>query len=110
MSVAGWVPAVLALMAVGANFASAQEVGQPEAGRALAQRICADCHAVLRGQARSPRAGAPTFEAIARVPRMTAAALTVALRTSHRTMPNIMLEQHELDDVVAYVLSLKPGG
>jgi hypothetical protein len=41
---------------------------------------------------------------------MTAAALTVALRTSHRTMPNIMLEPPELDNVIAYILSLKPGG
>ena len=90
--------------------AQAQEVGQPEAGRVLAQQICADCHAVLRGQASSPRAGAPTFEAIAAVPRMTTAALTVALRTSHRTMPNIMLEPPELDNVIAYILSLKPGG
>jgi hypothetical protein len=61
----------------------------------------------LPGQ-RSPRAGAPTFEAIAAVPGMTTAALTVALRTPHRTMPNIVLETQELDDVVAYVLSLKP--
>jgi mono/diheme cytochrome c family protein len=100
----------LALIALTAGSTAAQEVGQPEAGRVLAQQICADCHAVLRGQASSPRAGAPTFERIAAVPRMTAAALTVALRTSHRTMPNIMLEPRELDNVVAYILSLKPGG
>jgi cytochrome c len=98
---------ILVLSALAGSPAGSQEVGQPEEGRALTQRICADCHAVLRGQGPSPRAGAPTFEAIAAVPRMTAAALTVALRTSHRTMPNIMLEPRELDDVIAYILSLK---
>jgi mono/diheme cytochrome c family protein len=98
---------ILLLLALAGGPALAQEVGQPRQGQALAQRICADCHAVLPGQARSPREGAPTFEVIAAVPRMTAAALTVALRTSHRTMPNVMLEQNELDDMVAYILSLR---
>jgi cytochrome c len=98
---------VLLLVGLAGGAAGAQEVGRPESGRALTQRICADCHAVVPGQ-RSPRAGAPTFEAIAAVPGMTTAALTVALRTSHRTMPNIVLEAQELDDVVAYILSLKP--
>jgi hypothetical protein len=41
---------------------------------------------------------------------MTVAALTVALRTSHRTMPNIMLEPAELDNIIAYIMSLRPGG
>jgi mono/diheme cytochrome c family protein len=101
-----WIAALIALAGPG----QAQEAGQPEAGRVLALQICADCHAVVRGQARSPRDGAPTFEAIAGVPRMTVAALTVALRTSHRTMPNIMLEPAELDNIIAYIMSLRPGG
>ncbi|WP_262266435.1 hypothetical protein [Microvirga yunnanensis] len=38
---------------------------------------------------------------------MTTTALTVALRTSHETMPNIMLEPTELRDVTAYITSLQ---
>jgi hypothetical protein len=38
---------------------------------------------------------------------MTATALFVWMRTSHPTMPNIILEPEDLRNVVAYVLSLK---
>ncbi|MBQ0822849.1 hypothetical protein KBI52_21920 [Microvirga sp. HBU67558] len=55
----------------------------------------------------SPRRQAPPFERIAQVPGMTTTALTVALRTSHETMPNIMLEPKDLRDVTAYITSLR---
>ncbi len=38
---------------------------------------------------------------------MTPIALTVALRTSHRAMPNIILSDDELRGVVAYIMSLQ---
>jgi hypothetical protein len=38
---------------------------------------------------------------------MTSIALTAALRTSHRLMPNIILANDELADVVSYFLTLK---
>jgi hypothetical protein len=44
---------------------------------------------------------------IAATPGMTSIALTAALLTSHRLMPNIMLEPDERRDVIAYILSLK---
>jgi hypothetical protein len=66
-----------------------------------------ECHAVLRGEVRSPNAAAPPFQAVARVPGMTAAALHVALTTSHRTMPNIILDAEERRNIAAYILSLK---
>ncbi|MBB3019595.1 mono/diheme cytochrome c family protein [Microvirga lupini] len=78
-----------------------------QAGRRLAHEVCAPCHAVEAGQDRSPHRQAPPFEQIARVPGMTTTALTVALRTSHETMPNIMLEPKELRDVTAYITSLR---
>ncbi|MGO4526125.1 c-type cytochrome [Microvirga sp. 2MCAF35] len=84
----------------------AQEQGDPAAGLRVARETCAACHAVEAGQTRSPHAQAPTFTQIARVPGMTTTALTVAMRTSHETMPNIMLEPKELQDVTAYITSL----
>jgi mono/diheme cytochrome c family protein len=81
--------------------------GNPGAGLALARRICSECHAVERAQERSPNAAAPRFETIANVPGMTGAALSVALQTPHRTMPNVMLDANELSDIVAYILSLR---
>jgi hypothetical protein len=38
---------------------------------------------------------------------MTAIALSAALNTSHRTMPNIVLEPDEQLDIIAYILSIK---
>lgn len=85
----------------------AQEAGDTQSGLRLAREVCASCHAVEAGQDRSPRQQAPPFERVARVPGMTTTALTVALRTSHETMPNIMLEPKDLRDVTAYITSLQ---
>src|SRR5262245_25759932 len=99
---------VLALLSITIAAAPvfAQGSGSVAAGQTSAQRLCAECHAVRPGQP-SPTTGAPPFERIANVSGMTAAALRVALQTPHRTMPNVMLQPDELDDIVAYVMSLQ---
>jgi cytochrome c len=98
--------AVMALaMPAGRN--EAQEIGQPGRGLELAERLCAQCHAVRKQQTRSPNDNAPRFQVIASVPGMTAIALSAALNTSHRSMPNVMLEADEQADIIAYILSLK---
>jgi hypothetical protein len=38
---------------------------------------------------------------------MTSIALAAALRTSHRTMPNIILADDDLRNVSAYIISLR---
>jgi cytochrome c len=98
--------AVIALLMPTAN-GEAQEIGQPSRGLVLAQRLCAECHAVQKEYSRSPNANAPRFQAIASIPGMTATALSAALNTSHRAMPNIMLPADEQADIIAYILSLK---
>ena len=85
----------------------AQQIGQPSRGLVLAQRLCAECHAVQKEYSRSPNANAPRFQAIASIPGMTATALSAVLNTPHRAMPNIMLATDEQADIVAYILSLK---
>jgi mono/diheme cytochrome c family protein len=87
--------------------AQAQETGQASRGLALAQRLCAECHAVEKQYARSPNANAPRFQAVASTPGMTAMALSAALNTSHHSMPNILLTADERADIIAYILSLK---
>ena len=99
--------AAMIAFAVPAGYGEAQEVGQPARGLASAVRLCAQCHAVQKAQARSPKENAPSFQVIASTPGMTAIALSAALGTSHRTMPNIMLEPDERTDIIAYILSLK---
>jgi mono/diheme cytochrome c family protein len=96
------------LLAGGGPNARAQD-GNVQRGLTLAQDLCTTCHAIHRGAALSPNVQAPTFEMIASVPGMTALALGVALRTSHREMPNIILEDRQRADIVAYILSLRPN-
>jgi mono/diheme cytochrome c family protein len=101
-----WLGIMIALpLATGCG--EAQETAQPDRGFALAQQLCAQCHAVRQDQGRSPNENAPHFKVIASVPGMTAIALSAALNTSHRSMPNIMLEADEQANIIAYILSLK---
>ena len=77
------------------------------AGLTLARQLCSECHAVERTQPRSPNAAAPPFETIANVPGMTGMALSAALQSPHRSMPNVMLDANQLGSIVAYILSLR---
>jgi mono/diheme cytochrome c family protein len=85
----------------------AQEIGDTQNGLALAQQVCSECHAIRRGQARSPNSRAPTFTELATTPGMTVGALTVALTTPHAGMPMFLLTADQRQDVIAYILSLR---
>lgn len=88
--------------------AHAEEPGDKLAGLAFARANCTECHAVVAGAQYSPNIKAPTFEAVARTAGMTGRALAVWLQTSHPSMPNIILGKDERDNVIAYILSLRP--
>lgn len=96
--------AVWLVTAVGAQ---AQEIGSAAEGLKLAHASCSECHLVDKVVGRSRDAAAPTFASIANINGMTSAALTAALRTSHRTMPNVIIKSSDTGDLVAYILSLK---
>ena len=98
---------IIAASVLASGHVAAQEAGQPEKGLALAQQDCAQCHAIDKRTLRSPNPAAPRFEAVANTPGMTAITLTVALRSSHRMMPNLVLDADELRNIAAYILSLK---
>ena len=85
-----------------------QTIGNPEKGLGLARGQCAECHAVRPAEPFSPNSAAPSFERIAGVLGISATAIKVMLRSSHATMPNVVLNEDETNDVVAYILSL-PG-
>ena len=84
-----------------------QELGNAKRGEILAQMVCAECHAVEKGAVRSRNGNAPAFTTLATTPGMTPMALRVALRTSHREMPNLVLKNDQVDDVIAYLATLK---
>lgn len=97
---------VITAMLLAPAGAAAQDA-DVEAGAAYAEQVCAACHAVLANEQYSPLPEAPTFQSVADTPGMTELALTVFLQSSHPTMPNIILTQDEMRNVVAYIRSLK---
>jgi mono/diheme cytochrome c family protein len=101
-----WLCLIL-LVTLTAGQAAAQESGDRTKGHAVARDVCARCHAVEGDEGRSPVSGAPSFRRIANAPDMSEIALSVLLRTPHKTMPNLTFEPDELRDVVAYIMSLR---
>lgn len=99
---------IAALVLLGlTSGAIAQDRGDISQGARLALTTCSTCHAVRRGQLRSPDPMAPNFTDVATTLGMTDRALRVWLRSSHPTMPNIVLTDNERDDVIAYIMSLR---
>ena len=92
------VPLLLSSIAI----ALGQQVGDPAAGNQLAERTCLGCHG-----AQNTSHKAPAFSAIAAMSSTTAKSLQVFLRTSHPTMPNLILSDTDRDDLIAYILSLR---
>lgn len=89
------------------SAAQAQTNGNPREGLRIALAQCAECHRVANERSISPKAAAPSFKRIANVPGMTSRALRTALRTSHKTMPNVIISNNDMADLVAYILTLK---
>jgi cytochrome c len=83
------------------------DIGDARKGLVYAQQVCADCHNVLRTDAASPNPQAPAFKKVANTPGMSITALTVWSRTTHPTMPNLVIEPADMDDLIAYILSLR---
>jgi cytochrome c len=77
-----------------------------DSGHRLADAWCNECHAIEAMTAGNADA-APAFAAIANQPSTTELSLKVFLRTSHRSMPNLVIAPDQADDLVNYILSLK---
>lgn len=97
---------VLAVMVPGAALAAGDRV-EVTRGQELAHAWCASCHAVDRGQLRGPNLDAPSFGAVAKLPSNTELALRAFLSTPHGDMPDIKLTPDQIDEIIAYILSLK---
>jgi len=92
--------------ASGMKASSPQSV-DPSVGRHLAETVCSACHQISATSPNpGPSSGAPSFVDISRMPSMSELAIKVFLRTSHPTMPNLILSPEEIDSVTAYILSL----
>jgi mono/diheme cytochrome c family protein len=87
---------------------TAPTAAPPAAGLAFAQASCGGCHAIGRYGA-SPNPSSPPFAGIVNQPGLTAATLSTWLRDAHN-YPEEMefyLEGREVDDLVAYMMTLR---
>lgn len=100
--------ALAALLLVRMHYASGAPVGVDSAsnGRRLAEAWCSECHSFGAG---SPRKSdrAPDFASVANRTSTTELSLKVFLRSTHPSMPNIIIAPEQADDLVQFILSLK---
>jgi len=99
-----------AAMTLGFSEGAIAQDADITAGKAYAEEVCAACHAVQGGEMDSPLFEAMPFQEVADTPGMTELALSVWLQSSHPTMPNIILEQDDMRNVIAYIRSLEGKG
>jgi mono/diheme cytochrome c family protein len=98
----------LAVIAFCSALAAASDASAATSrGGALSESWCSQCHAVKPNQF-SAHPAAPSFRDVAAESSITEYSLRVILRTPHSTMPNIMINSEDMDDIVSYILSFKP--
>lgn len=96
----------VAASALLAGAAQAVEPGNIQAGHEYAKKVCAECHEVEAGEYISLRPDVPSFQAVADTPGMTGRALAVWLQSSHPTMPDLIIPPDDMDNLIAYIMSL----
>ena len=83
----------------------ARAAGDALEGKRVAERWCSGCHVVSK----SGRGGgaAPAFVALANNPAKSERYLKTWITNPHPPMPNFNLSRRTVDDLVAYILSLR---
>lgn len=99
-----WGHSVLGAALLAINAAQAQDIAN---GKVIAEVWCGNCHRVDTTDPRPVRDATPSFATIARKKSTTAASLATFLQTRHRGMPDLTLSRDEINDVSAYLLSLR---
>jgi mono/diheme cytochrome c family protein len=86
--------------------APALAAGDADAGKVFAERSCSSCHLVTTDQ-KSATTEAPPFTELAQRPHEQIEALATFLTAPHPPMPPVSLTRREIENVVAYIESLK---
>ncbi|SDO14315.1 Cytochrome c [Filomicrobium insigne] len=76
-------------------------------GKAIAERWCVSCHVIASDSNATVPAGVPTFRAIANRKGQTADNIRHVLMMPHVPMPDMQLTRGEMDDLIAYIDSLR---
>jgi mono/diheme cytochrome c family protein len=78
----------------------------PQSGRALADKLCTNCHLVGNAQQERAVADVPSFHEIANQQGQTTGGIIAHIVLPKHPMPQIPLTKSELADLAAYVMSL----
>lgn len=113
-----WKGAAALLLALATIAGCSKEVGDAPApaaaetpdmpGQAIAQNLCAGCHAIgLEGD--SPHADAPPFRTLSeKYPvRLLEEALAEGIAVGHEDMPEFQLEADEVEQLILYLESIQ---
>ncbi len=99
------------LLAATSAFAQAPPLpGTPSAasGHQLAQRLCVGCHVIdTGGTTAAPATGVPTFRAIANQTGQSGSRIKDRLIAPPHQMPDMLLTLREIDDILAYLETLR---
>jgi cytochrome c len=95
---------------VGHGQAAAQVIpGQPNPtnGKAIAEKLCINCHLIGGTEQREVPADVPSFAEIANQKHQSEARIVGQIMLPAHPMPVIPLERGELADLAAYILTLR---
>lgn len=92
-------------LAIAVGAAGAAQGAEAQEGYRLATQWCTSCHIVAPGQAGSD--AAPPFESIANRAQFSEDGLRAWLADPHPPMPNLNLSRTEIEQVIAYLRSLR---
>lgn len=102
------VAALAATLFTAAAHAQQVRPANPTEGKRLATELCAGCHVVMEGQQEPVIDVVPAFATIAADPQTTEFRLRVfLLDTPHPVMPNFLFTDEEVENLIAYILSLR---
>lgn len=94
-------------LALSSGAVVAQEIGDKDKGLAYARKNCTECHEVEKEKRVSPFSDVPSFQDAADSEGMSHRALAVWLKSSHPNMPNFIIPADDIDDIIAYIMSLR---
>ena len=96
---------VIGLLAIGPTMAADGITPDARQGRAIAEAWCAGCHAVSSEGGGAD--AAPTFRAIANAPDFSAAGVRNFVARPHPPMPRLDLTKGQIEDLTAYIRTLR---
>lgn len=97
-----------AVLGLSAGAHAADNVGDPIAGKKIANDLCAQCHDVTGNEKpRSPPGNAPPFISLAQSQDQTPQKLRRKLMLPHGRMVNLIMPGRDTENVISYILSLR---